>query len=259
MRRTAVLLFALAACRNPAPPQADAAPATPSATAPATAAVTAKATATASALAAADAGPPPACDVERAHFRLTKALHGVDGTLSLLACPDLGGLPVWEASEDPDRRGVLRVVSDSGRELDRVLLGSATVSIEQKVLRPDGRPTFLVTEDLTAAFGTYSGPSTTLYDVEEAHLAPVLTNDGKEMSGAQTMHATWHLERRGKGQDFLGARIVPKVEADGGTSFETRFVRFSYTKDGWVAVMRTEPGEAEFVDGADRGHYPPPP
>jgi len=265
-----IALFVLAsACHDAAPSASDAAPAP--ATASASASVTASATATPTALATASASPSPTdyvervpttgCDTEQQQERLTKALHGIDGTLSLLGCPEqsLAGTPVWNSSADPNKRAILRVMNDTGRALDRLLLGSSSARLERDVLRSDGRPTFLVTEDLTAGMGTYSGPATTLYDVVDAHLAPVLTKDGKPISGGRTMHATWRLEPRGKGKDFLTANISPNFAPDGGVSFETRFTRYAYTKDGWVAITRTEPGEAEFVDGADRGHYPPPP
>lgn len=114
----------------------------------------------------------------------------------------------------------------------------------------------LLTEDMSAGFGSYSGPVTHLVDLSRrAGIAEVRDHRGAEIVLTSTLKTAW----KGQPDGFLMAACRPGNTAGVPDSidFTTTYTRYRWSSGVWVRTERREPGFHEFEDGfPDVGMFP---
>lgn len=127
-----------------------------------------------------------------------------------------------------------------GELLDRMQLDASLARLERHPLRGTNVPTYLVTVDLTAPMGSYSGPLTVPVQVINHKLqrADATAPDGRiePINLPLTGKAAWKKVSIGASDDLLSVNCQP--QADG---FVTTFRRFHSTRRGWQVRTRSEP------------------
>lgn len=136
---------------------------------------------------------------------------------------------------------VLQLQGCNGELLDSMTLEAPLAKLDSALLRGVRSPTVLVTVDLTAPVGSYSGPLTKLVQVEgnrltyaqaraaDGHLQPIVL--------AQTGKAAWKKVRVGAVDQLLAVRSEPR---DG--KFTTSYRSYVHGKRGWTVRVRSRPG-----------------
>ena len=139
-----------------------------------------------------------------------------------------------EAPASLDLRGC------KGELLDSLKLDAPLARLDRVPLRGIPIRTYLVTVDLTAPAGSYSGPLTVPVQVENHKLkrAEAAAVDGSlvPINLALTGKAAWKKVSAGAADDLLSVNCQPQ---DNG--FVTTFRRFHATRHGWQVSMRSEP------------------
>jgi len=133
----------------------------------------------------------------------------------------------------------------------------------------DRRATYLVTVDLGAGLGSYSGPVTRLAEVRQGQLHwvqgwDVRLEQDSELRLLSSLKTAWRLvpRRDGRGQEILLLACRPDISAAANTSsgqqFLLAFVRYSFDGSRWRRYERTEPGFWEDGDAPfpDRSRFP---
>lgn len=127
----------------------------------------------------------------------------------------------------------------NGKALDRLQLSGPLARLDPQPLRGTPAPTWLVSTDLTAAMGSYSGPLTLLVEVSGRHLrlAEAVDDHGQ--------HAPIHLATTGKRDwrrveteatdDLLSVSCQP----DGHDGFITLWRRYHPGPRGWTLRARS--------------------
>lgn len=223
-----VLLLGLAGCKHAEPtpePAGVAASATPTSTssAPSTQAPTPPAPS-----ASAAKSPLPKVeklDVKKCPARMAVVKH--EGlVVELTGCPE---------NVNGKGKAMLTLLDAKGAKKNEVELANGDAHSEEldvKDLYGTGKPVFFVTTAVPT-MGSWGGPTTTIYEIENDRLAPVsVTNkDGKTqpLSLVSAIKSTWwlHPARSGKGQDIY----VIKTSAEG----KDTGYRFAYENGKWTA------------------------
>jgi hypothetical protein len=180
----------------------------------------------------------------------------IDSALTTL-CRDLGG--------DSLPSAVVRVVSVDGTEIDRRALERPLGELSTVRLYGDARPTYLVTVDLSAGMGSYSGPLTRFAELYDGRLRWLLAarlpdESSDTLTVAVTLKTGWRFWPRadGAGQDILLVACRPDFDAptapDSDAKFRVTFTRFSFERGRWVERARSEPG---FWENEDDSSFPP--
>jgi len=149
---------------------------------------------------------------------------------------------LWASGEDaPGAPAVLQLQGCKGELLDSMALEAPLARLDRALLRGVRPPTVLVTVDLTAAAGSYSGPLTQPVQIDGNRLtrAQARAAGGSQQSIvlAQTGKAAWKKVRVGATDQLLAVRSEPR---DG--DFATSYRRYVYGKQGWAVRVRSEPG-----------------
>lgn len=136
---------------------------------------------------------------------------------------------------------VLQLRGCSGEVLDTVTLEAPLARLDPTELRGAPAFTVLVTVDLTAVAGTYSGPLTRPFAVSGdrlQHLQARAANGSREpLVLALTGKAAWKKVRAGKKDHLLSVRS----QFEGG-QFTTSFRRYAPGPKGWNIRERSQPG-----------------
>jgi hypothetical protein len=151
----------------------------------------------------------------------------------------------------PLRRAVLRAVSSTGIELSRLPLETAIAEIKF-VAVPRTHDSLLTVEvDLSAGFGSYSGPLARLPELDASHLrwaraVAQPTGDTSEVDLVTTLKTGWEIDSLADHLTLLLVACRPDFEKPTKPSGEDNFV-ISYTRlsrDGavWHATERHESG-----------------
>ncbi|MBI2566628.1 MAG: hypothetical protein HYV63_06310 [Candidatus Schekmanbacteria bacterium] len=211
---------------------------------------------------------------------LPAAAHGLDGRLELLADtrltaalrdelwgtggegeePGSGAPASWRAAGFASvvdlQPAMLQTVDSAGAVRDRWPLERPLARIEAETLAVPGLTAWLVTVDYTTAFGSYSGPITFLFAVQDGRLRGL---EAADESGAtvpislmRSLKTDWRLvpRRGGDGQDIVSVATRPNLEQPG--SFVVMYRRISFDGNRWTRRLRLEAGFWE----AD-GDFPP--
>ena len=209
---------------------------------------------------------------------LTVASDGFDGRLELLddmrLTSDLGkmlwgsGGPEMALDENdphykdftstPLRKAVLRL-----RNAHRIIIAETTLEREQARVRferlhPDLR-TILVTTDLSAGFGSYSGPLTELLEVAGGRLETVVARNtesglSKPIRLLSTLKTAWKLVPATGDQnnlkDILEVACRPDFDSKEAKFFVT-YTRYHWDGKEWIVLTRKVHGFWE-----DEGSFP---
>jgi hypothetical protein len=136
---------------------------------------------------------------------------------------------------------VLELRGCAGQLLDHLKLDAPLARLDRTPLRGTLTPTYLLSEDLTAAAGTYSGPLTIPVQIERNHLEPAQagTLDGhlEPIHLVVTGKAAWKKVRVGAVDDFLSVNCVRRDDG-----FVIFYRRFHPAGNGWQMHARSEPG-----------------
>jgi hypothetical protein len=149
----------------------------------------------------------------------------------------------WASGEDrPEAPATLELLGCQGQQLDRMTLDSPLAKLDPRPVRGAPFPTVLVTVDLTAEFGSYSGPLTMPVQIVDAKLgwATARSAEGivKPIAVAKTGKAAWKRVLVGKAsEDLLSVSCQP-----GEAGFTVSYQRFHPTPLGWVSALRVEAG-----------------
>lgn len=157
----------------------------------------------------------------------------------------------------PLRPALVRLVDPSGRGIDSVAMERPLADVSIAYLYGDDtRPTFPVTVDLSAGFGSYSGPATRLADVRGGRLEWLTARDaatGKTdtITLATALKTAWRLVPAGGGRlDILQVLCRPDFDAPAGSDIAAQFIltfeRYSWDGSRWVRYSRSEHGFWEF-------------
>ncbi len=151
----------------------------------------------------------------------------------------------------------LELVGCEGQVLDRFTLDSPLAKLDPTPVRGAPYPTYLVSADLTVESGSYNGPLTIPIQVVHDHLMAAVAQwpdkSRKPIHLAETLKQSWQRVSRGHVENFLAFSCWPKK----GEGFETSFMRFFPSGQGWKVKVRTEDGLWE-SDGEfpSRNHFP---
>ncbi len=165
--------------------------------------------------------------------------------LRLVLDPQLGPETVlreWGKGTPPSAApAVLELRGCKGQLLDRLTLEGPLARLHPEPLRGAPAPTYLVSVDLTAEAGSYSGPLTIPIQVVRDHLIPATahTADGKiqAIHLALTGKAAWKKVSVGKVDDLLAVDSEPK-----GQGFITHHRRYHPSLRGWQVQTRSHAG-----------------
>jgi len=214
-------------------------------------------------------------------LRLSAASDGFDGRLELLEdarlTPELkkelwgsGGPETALDPKDPLykdltavplQKAVLQLMDAHGKVIAEKTLERELARMGFVSLRP-GKRTILVTTDLSAGFGSYSGPSTDLLEVSGGGLESVLARDSETGSSkpihlASTLKTAWKLVPAGgsgSGQkDILEFACRPTDWGPMKSDLVLVYTRYHWDGKGWIEFARSVHGTWESDEG-----FPPP-
>ena len=142
----------------------------------------------------------------------------------------------------PLQNAVLRLLDNHSRLIQEMKLEREQARIHTEQLIP-GHRTILVTTELSAGFGSYSGPSTEMIDISHGKIDVVSARDSK--SGrltpiylASTLKTAWELvpsTRLGPLKDILEIACRPNDDA---SKFYVTYTRYFWNGSEWVESSR---------------------
>jgi hypothetical protein len=140
----------------------------------------------------------------------------------------------------------LNLYGCGGQLLDRLALAAPLARLDATPLRNPGGPVFLVSADLTAPAGSYSGPLTIPVLVTHDRLQP-MADQTSPIQLAETEKSSWEKAGDGAEDDLL---MVNCAVQNG--QFTIFYRRYRPTSSGWRVTLRETKGYWE----ADAG-FPP--
>lgn len=198
---------------------------------------------------------------------------GVDGSLVLLRDPRVGnvsgpgesdqgasgdGDSAVGGQQDDDRsarsdaaalNAELRIVDAQGRLLAAHPLDAPRVGLKPIQLYDSAKPTYEVDSDDSSDFGSYSGWSSTFFQVQDGRFLWLSASSSKKKPEkivvAKTGKEDWKIVTAadGRGRDILSVRCRP---APGKSTRKQRFLltlrRFHFDGKKWILRERSEPG-----------------
>jgi hypothetical protein len=208
---------------------------------------------------------------------LNAALDGFDGRLELLEdarlTPELKKI-LWESggpemvlgpkdplykdlTSIPLRNAVLGLIDAHGKVIAQKRLEREMARMRLVSLHP-GRRTILVTTDLSAGFGSYSGPATELLEVVGGRLEPVVARNAESGSNepiglASTLKTQWKLVPAAGGEngqkDILEFACRPADWGSLKSDFVLIYTRYHWDGKGWIEFVRRVHGFWESDEG----------
>jgi hypothetical protein len=163
-----------------------------------------------------------------------------------------------EVGRAPLRPAIVRLISATGKELDRLPLERATANLARlAVTRHDS--VLAVTVDLSADAGSYSGPVMRFLDVDGTRLRWTQVFDDatgrfSELDLPTTLKTAWRIDAAGERPEILLVACRPDLDHpaanDGSASFVVTYSRFYLVRGKWHKVDRRVAGfwenEGEF-------------
>jgi hypothetical protein len=203
----------------------------------------------------------------KATIQLAPATDGFDGKLELLEdsrlTPELdktlwgAGGPEMALDENdplykqlasaPLQHATLRLKDRHGKGIKEMTLDREQARISVQTLHPVHR-TILVTIDLSAGFGSYSGPLTELLDVSHGKLEFAMAQDAhsrteKPLYLANTLKTAWRFSPASNDvatqKDILEVACRPNADA---IVFYTTYTRYHWNGSEWISVSRRSAG-----------------
>jgi hypothetical protein len=208
---------------------------------------------------------------------LTAASDGFNGKLELLEDARLtpalekklwgSGGPEMALDENDPRykdlttnlllNAVLRLKDTHGKTVAQSELEREQARIRFERLHP-GRRAILVTTDLSAGAGSYSGPLTELMTVAGGRLKTVVARDAESGESEPirlmiTLKTAWKLVpaagARNNLEDILEVACRPDVDAEDANDFLVTYMRYHWDGKGWIVLTRKVHGLWEDDNG----------
>ncbi len=211
-------------------------------------------------------------------FALAQKENGIEGTLALsldrrLSRPvrdKLWGRGDWsfvlppdsslyrEFSERPPAKARLSITDTAGKVVAFRDLQAALAKLQRWGTSTDGNRLFLVTQDYSAGFGSYSGLGTTLLMVSGPAFRDVKALDGRshqeeEIRLTRSLKADWRIAQQGENTEILSVSCHPA----GHSRFVIDYVRYASDGERWLVFKREGDGFWESDDPfPKRSMYP---
>ncbi len=208
---------------------------------------------------------------------LTAASDGFNGKLELLEDARLtsalektlwgsGGPEMALGENDPRYKdlttnlllnAVLRLKDEHGKIVAKTELEREQARIRFERLRP-GRRAILVTTDLSAGAGSYSGPVTELLNVTAGRLKTVTAKNAESglsepIRLMSTLKTAWKLVptagSQTKQKDILMVACRPDFDAEDANDFFVTYARYHWDGKGWIVLIRKVHGLWEDDNG----------
>jgi hypothetical protein len=223
-------------------------------------------------------------------YRLTEAIHGVDGVLQLLqdsrlpkdayneqfgtAFTDMNMidgklLPLFK--DNPPLGSVLRILSKD-KNFFRINESNTydmvpVAWLEEVMLSGSGRPSYLFTQDLSIGMGSYAGPTTFFYNIIDGKLKPIEylnkeTGKKHQIVLMRSLKTNWKLvkSKDGKSSDILHIACRPNFENKSNEEgeFVVYYDRLHFNGNEWVMYEKVEKDfwEAEGEDLPPLSKFP---
>lgn len=200
-------------------------------------------------------------------IQLTATSDGMDGTLELLEDARLTSKienTLWQTggpglaldqtdpllkrlTDPPLQHAVLRLTNGQQKVIGEIALERELARTQIASLH-GGFRTILVTTDLSAGFGSYSGPLTELLDLNHSRLEiatalDVQTRITEPIHLASTLKTAWHFSpvpgSQSPQKDILELACRPNADA---SKFFITYTRYHWTGATWVVHARKFPG-----------------
>jgi len=134
-----------------------------------------------------------------------------------------------------------------GNKISSLALETSRADIEWLEASPKKDHLLFVTENKTIDFGSYNGPISVLYSLDQGHLIPVVArNTGKKtevpMVFIGSLKENWRVGKAGlkKHPEIYSVSCRPVVDALGkDVSFETVYARYYFASGRWHRKIRT--------------------
>jgi len=181
--------------------------------------------------------------------RLTKSLYGEFGWAFALKQEDQ---LIRLFRDDPPLGAVLRILryDDEITEIAESLTFDETpvAWLEEVRLSISGKPSYLLTRDMSTGIGARSGPKTYLYEVAQGKLRPIEYVDSRtkkkgKIAVLRSMVTNWGLvtSKDGKSQDILYADCEPDTSKDP-ADFKVYFRRYHFDSKKWLRYQSVKDG-----------------
>jgi hypothetical protein len=144
---------------------------------------------------------------------------------------------------------ILRLVDATGQELNSLTLERPMAKVLKVQLVRGAPPTYQVTVDLDAGFGSYSGPLTQFAEVRDGKLAWVMvaqdSGEPRALAVMSSLKTAWKFVGAPGQRQILSVACRPDFDnspPDGPMTFNISFRRFAYEDSRWRMHVRTVPG-----------------
>jgi len=205
---------------------------------------------------------------------LNKYSNGVDGSLLILIDERIDGLSGgmrkdpysgmgtlhleldprnWSLQQVEVKEAVMLVVDERLRILYSEQLGRESARLDRVFLYQDkSRPTFIVTRDYSAGWGSYNGPISYFLEVSERGIHYILPH------GLMTsLKTAWAIDNKEHSAEILSKKCRPNFEASSGSSldFQVIYERFSFDGSQWNTAVHQEAGFWEYEGVLDETEF----
>ncbi|MGH9584626.1 MAG: hypothetical protein ACRD4O_17025 [Bryobacteraceae bacterium] len=139
----------------------------------------------------------------------------------------------------PPRKSKLEITCVNGKLIAELNLERPLARLQAWSAGSSTNEFFLLTEDYSAAFGSYNGPETTLLKIVNANFHELMALNVKSHKEEpfrlmKSLKSTWRITRRSPKGEILSVSCYPK--ADG--KFVIDYVRYSFNGTKWLAYKR---------------------
>lgn len=166
----------------------------------------------------------------------------VDNLVSLQLLTDVRVNKKMEFEEVPQnaRNGILRVLNKDGVEITRQKLEKPRVDMEFLKGKRGDKFFFFVTEDWSIDFGSYNGPISTLYLLENEKLS------NTNISLMRSLKSGWKVKEKGKNgyPEIFRVKCYPdfKTPKDKEMQFKVLYSHFIFDGETWTENKRERNG-----------------
>lgn len=154
-----------------------------------------------------------------------------------------------DPSHAPLRPATLRLIDAGGKIIATRRLERPLAELGVTSLYGDGRKSYTVTVDLSAGFGSYSGPYTRFAEPDARGFGWLLADSAgtsDTLAMASTLKTRWVVlrDRADRNAEFLLVRCRPNLStlSDSSVAFILTFERFTFDGARWHLRARSEPG-----------------
>jgi hypothetical protein len=198
-------------------------------------------------------------------FPLTDtSVNGTGGSVQLLVDSRLSDAVLTQEEDKIDilqnlrpQKGILWLISDKGGLLSKRDLEKPIVDLAPFPQRLGENPVFLLTEDWSAGFGSYSGPITTLVCIENGRIEDVTALNSRTKKASKivlmkSLKTKWKIDLKNKSPQILEVKCRPDTRTSlENLKFLVTYSRYRFDANGWTFKEHQVSGFWE-----DEGDFP---